>query len=188
MPASKRPRLEPTDDWSQLRLRLRWPEQVAYELIRPVVLNGETAQERARQTGENRRTIDRKADRFDRQGMLGLFPAQQRQATEDPRSLPPPMRQLMGDLHAEVPEMSLREIAEVCHVRFGRRPSHHTVQKVLATGPAPSIATRRYPPYSQIPDPVQRRLAVVRLHTEGWRVTTITPRLIMVHTFRSWPR
>ena len=167
MPTSKRRCLEPTEDWSQLRLRLRWPEQVAYELIHPVVLNGETAQERARQTGENRRTIDRKADRFDQQGMLGLFPAQKSQTTEDPRSLPPPMRQLIVDLHAEVPGMSLREIAEICQVRYGRRPSHHPVQKVLASGPSPTVPPRRYPPYSQIPDPVQRRLAVVRLHADG---------------------
>jgi hypothetical protein len=153
-------------------LRLHWPEQVAYELIRPVVLYGETAGERARQTGEHARTIARKADRFDQQGMLGLFP-KQREPVEDPRSLPPPMRQLIVDLGAEVPGISLREIAEICHIRHGRRPSHHTVQKVLATGPAPSITTRRCPPYSEMGDPVQRRLAIVRLHSEGWRITTI---------------
>ncbi len=135
---------------------------MAYELIHPVVLNGEAAAESARQTGENRRTIDRKADRFDQQGMLGLFAAQKRQPTEDPRSLPPPMRQLIVDLRAEVPHMSLREIAEICQVRYGRRPSHHSVQRVLATGPLPTVTTRRYAPYAQIPDPVQRRLAIVR--------------------------
>ncbi len=191
MPASKRPRLEPTDDWSQLRLRLRWPEQVAYELVRPVVLNGETAGERAKETGENARTIARKVDRFDQQGMLGLFPAQNREPKEDPRSLPPPMRQLIVDLHAEVPHMSLREIAEICQIRYGRRPSHHSVQKVLATGPAPSVTTRRYMPYHQIPDAVQRRLAIVRLHAEGWRVSTIaryleTTRRRVYETLERW--
>ncbi len=40
MPFRKRPRLEATEDWSQLQLQLVWPEQVAYELIRPVVLFG----------------------------------------------------------------------------------------------------------------------------------------------------
>ncbi len=191
MPASKRPRLEPTDDWSQLRLRLRWPEQVAYELVRPVVLNGETAGERAKETGENARTIARKVDRFDQQGMLGLFPAQNREPKEDPRSLPPPMRQLIVDLRAEVPHMSLREIAEICQIRYGRRPSHHSVQKVLATGPAPSVTTRRYMPYHQIPDAVQRRLAIVRLHAEGWRVSTIaryleTTRRRVYETLERW--
>ena len=190
MPASKRPRLEPTDDWSQLGLRLRWPEQVAYELVRPVVLNGETAGERARHTGEHARAIARKADRFDKQGMLGLFPAP-RSRPADPRSLPPPMRQLIVDLRAEVPGMSLREIAEICQVRYGRRPSHHSVQKVLASGPSPSVTTRRYPPYAQIPDPARRRLAIVRLHADGWRVTTIaryleTTRRRVYETLQRW--
>ena len=49
--------------------------------------------------------------------------------------------------------MSLREIALICEVQVGRRPSHHSVQKVLAAGPAPSVTTRRFPPYSQISDP-----------------------------------
>jgi transposase len=191
MTVRKRARLEPTEDWWQLQLLTKWPEQMAYELIRPVVLWGETAGERARQTGENERTIDRKADSFDRRGMLGLFPARRRQPVEDPRSLPPPMRQLIVDLRAEVPEMSLREIAEVCHVRFSRRPSHLTVKKVLATGPAPSVTTRRYMPYHQIPDAVRRRLAIVRLHAEGWRVSTIarylgTTRHTVYDTLKRW--
>jgi len=52
MPAPKRQRVAPTDDWQQLRLLLDWPEQIAYELIRPVVLFGVTPGERAQQSGE----------------------------------------------------------------------------------------------------------------------------------------
>jgi hypothetical protein len=40
MPFRKRPRLEATEDWSQRRLPLVWPEQVTDEWIRPVVLFG----------------------------------------------------------------------------------------------------------------------------------------------------
>ncbi len=50
MPTNKRERIDPTEDWGQLRLRLKWPEQLAYELVRPVVLWGETAGERAKET------------------------------------------------------------------------------------------------------------------------------------------
>ncbi len=101
------------------------------------------------------------------------------------------MRQLIVDLRAEVPHMSLREIAEICQIRYGRRPSHHSVQKVLASGPSPTVTTRRYAPYAQIPDPVQRRLTIVRLHTEGWRVTTIarylqTTRRRVYQTLQRW--
>ncbi len=186
MKSRKRAVRERTEEWSQLRLLMKWPEQVAYQLIRPVVLFGETAGERARQTGEHARTIDRNADRFDRQGMLGLFPKGRGEPREDPRSLPPPMRQLIADLRAEVPYMSLREIAEVCHVKFNRRPSHHTIQKSLASGPPPSITTRRFPPYHQVQDPVQRRLTIVKLHVEGWRVATIARYLKLYGQIAPW--
>jgi hypothetical protein len=48
MPFRKRPRVEPTEDWAQLKLQLAWPEQVNYELIRPVVLFGFSPAERAK--------------------------------------------------------------------------------------------------------------------------------------------
>lgn len=34
----KQPRIERTDDWQTIKQRTLWPEQVTYELIRPVVL------------------------------------------------------------------------------------------------------------------------------------------------------
>lgn len=154
MPNTKRERIEPVQTWAQLRLLLRWPEQVAYELVRSVVLYGETATDRARATGESARTIDRKADRSDRAGMLGLFPHRSTGRAPDARSLPPPMRQLIVGLHAEVPAISRSDIADVCRVRYGRRPSHHTVRAALAAGPPPTVTTRRYPRYSRILDPV----------------------------------
>ncbi len=70
MPRVKRQRVERTEDWEQLRLLTKWPEQMVYELIRPVVLYGET--------GERERTINRKADRFDQEGMVGLLPTSSR--------------------------------------------------------------------------------------------------------------
>lgn len=62
------------------------------------------------------------------------------------------MRQLMVDLHVELPSMSLREIADICEVRFNRKPSYHTVQLVLATGSPPSIQTKRYQSWEKIAD------------------------------------
>jgi hypothetical protein len=69
MPRPKRQRVAPTDDWQQLRLLLEWPEQVLYELIRPVVLFGRSAGERAKETGAAARTLHRKADRFELRGV-----------------------------------------------------------------------------------------------------------------------
>ena len=55
-----------------MQLQLAWPEHVSYELIRPVVLFGFSAAERAKQTGVPERTLRRKADRFDTEGMTSL--------------------------------------------------------------------------------------------------------------------
>lgn len=83
------------------------------------------------------------------------------------------MRQLIVDLKAEYPDFSLREIAEICYVQFDRRPSHNTIKQVLADGPTPLRTTRQYPLYADIPDPAERRLVVIRLHAQGWSVTSI---------------
>ena len=50
-----------------------------------------------------------------------------REGIETECSLPSDMRQLSVDLHAALPAMSGREIAEICSNRFGRKPSHHSV-------------------------------------------------------------
>jgi hypothetical protein len=50
-------RIEPTDDWQQLALLVRSPEQHTYELIRPVALFGHSPAERARLTGAPQRTL-----------------------------------------------------------------------------------------------------------------------------------
>ena len=52
---------------------ITWPEQLVYELLRPVVLFGSTPSLRAKETGTAPRTIHRKADRFDAYGMASLF-------------------------------------------------------------------------------------------------------------------
>ena len=42
VPAAKRERREPTEDWEQLRLYAASPAQEAYELLRSIVLFGRT--------------------------------------------------------------------------------------------------------------------------------------------------
>jgi hypothetical protein len=73
MPLRKLARIEPTDDWPYLQLQFEWPEQEAYEVVRPVVLFGFTPAERAQQTGISASTIYRRATRFEQ---LGIRPAQ----------------------------------------------------------------------------------------------------------------
>ncbi len=165
----KRHAVAPTDDWAQLRLLGAWPEQVTYELIRPVVLFGRTPAERARETGAAECTLYRQADRFDQHGMQSLFtPAK----VEKHRRIPEALCRHLLALKAEHPAFHARELADLCAVRFDRRLSHHTVKRLLAEGPLPA-SPRRFPPYHAIADPAERRLAVIHLHAEGWRVTTI---------------
>jgi transposase len=192
MPSKKRPAIPPTESWQQLQLQFAWPEQVTYELIRPVVLFGRTATQRARETGEPARTIYRRAARFDQHGMASLFEtAAAPLRPGDRRLLPPPMRQLIVDLRAEHPAFRPHEIAAICYAAFGRRPSPHTVQRVLAEGPPPVRRERRYPPYHQIADPAEARLAIIRLHSGGWSVKSIaeylqTSRPTVYATLRRW--
>jgi Winged helix-turn helix len=169
-----------------------FPEQTAYELLRPIVLFGDPATKRAEETSEPRPTLERKADAFDEQGMVSFFASRPRkQPQETARSLPPDMRQLIVDLRVELPTMSLREIAEICEARFQRRPSHNSVKMVLASGPPPSIQMRRFPRCDDTPDPAQRRHNIVQLHAEGWSITSIaeylaTSRQTVYTTLKRW--
>ena len=163
-------RAETTDDWEQLKLLATWPEQARYELIRPIMLFDLSPAQRARETGEaSERTLYRRAARFDAEGMESLFdaPAVKR------RRLPPSLRRLIVDLKAEHPALSLGEIANVCYIRSGRRPSKSTVKRVLREEPTPLRILRRFEPYHEIGDPKERRAAVVALHSEGWAPRSI---------------
>jgi putative transposase len=169
MATRRRRRVEPTDHWQQLELLCTWPEQARYEEIRPLALFGSSASERAGQVGTSERTLYRRADRFETEGMESLFDS----GAAKRRKLPPSIRRLIVDLKAEHPPMGLGEIANVCYVAFGRRPSKHTVKRVIEEEPTPLRMVRRYLPYREISEPRERRLAVVRLHAEGWTVTSI---------------
>jgi transposase len=189
MPARKREPIEPTDDWAQLQLRLDWPEQTRYELIRPVVVFGQAPAERAKLTGRATSTIYRQTARFDQLGMASLFEAEER--PESKRLLPPNIRRAIVQLKAEYPVFRPNELATICYVRFNRRPSSHTIQQLLAEEPTPATITRRFPPYTEFEDPIERRGAVIRLHAEGWNIVSIagylqTSRPTIYATLKRW--
>jgi len=192
MPPPKRNRRERTQEWVSIQQWTLWPEQELYEQIRPIVLFHETAGERAKEIDVPRRTLSRKADAFERHGMAALFPSgEQGGERETSKTLPEEIRQLIVDLHAELPSMSWREIAEVCYLQYGRKPSHHSVKHIAFSATAPSAKTRRYQPWHQIADPAERKLAVVRLHSEGWSITSIadylqTSRRTVYDTLKRW--
>src|SRR3712207_9434028 len=98
MPPRQRQRIEPTDDWRQLELLAQAPGQRTYELIRPVVLFGQSPAERAAETGAAQRTLYRQVARFDRLGMASLVPPPK---VEKHRTLPPEVRQAILDAKRE---------------------------------------------------------------------------------------
>jgi putative transposase len=171
---AQRERRERTDNYHLLLQWCRTPEQRLYEGIRPITLFGVPPAERAQETGVAESTLRRAANAFDTQGMISLFRPTKSQRDSHHRSLPVMMRQLIVDLKMEYPDFTLGEIAEICAINFdGRRPSHHTVKEVLADGPRPSRTARQFSSYEEILDPEERRLAVIRLHAQGWSISTI---------------
>lgn len=90
----RRKRVEPTREWEQLVALFEWPEQENYEVIRPLVLFGESVAERAEETGVSERTLYRRVEGFEREGMDSLFSAEK----AGRRKLPPAMRRLIVDL------------------------------------------------------------------------------------------
>lgn len=192
MPGPKRERRARTDEWASIKQWTLWPEQELYEQIRPLVLFHETAGERAKEIDVPQRTLARKADAFERDGMASLFSSgEQGGARETGKTLPPEIRHLIVDLHFEMPAMSWREIAEICYIQYGRRPDHKSVKHITMSFPRPGLTSRRYQPWHQILDPAERKLAVIRLHTEGWSITSIaeymqTTRPTIYATLQRW--
>lgn len=64
-----------------------FPEQEAYPRLRPLVLFGETAASRAKETGGSSRTLRYQADQFEQYGMASLFP---KEPASPPESLAKP--------------------------------------------------------------------------------------------------
>jgi hypothetical protein len=128
VPRRRRERRERTHEWQEIQQQTLWPEQEVYERLRPIVLFGETVASRAKETGVSERTLHYQADQFEQHGMASLFPKESTPSPDLGRSLPPEMRQLIVDLKAEHPGFRPHELAMICFLRFGRKPSDHTVQ------------------------------------------------------------
>ena len=67
----RRRKVEPTDDWELLLPPFEWLEQEAYEELRPLV--GGSVAERSEQTGTLERTMYRRIERFEKDGIRMSF-------------------------------------------------------------------------------------------------------------------
>jgi len=193
MPKNRYEHRELSHAWEDIRPLLKDSTQITYEVIRPVLLFGVSPKERAEETGISKSSIYYKVNLFDQAGMASLFPPTPPPdlPKQDKRVLSPPVRQAIVDARADYPELSLHEIASMCYVQFGRKPSPHTIKYILATGPKPSHITRRYKHFAEIDDPVERRRTILKLHSEGWTPTSIagyleTSRQTVYTTLKRW--
>lgn len=101
------------------------------------------------------------------------------------------VRRAIVALKAEHPAFRPNELADICDVRFGHRPSPNTVKRILAEDPPAPVTRRRFPPYRQIADPAVARVAIIRLHSEGWAAKSIAAYLAcsrqqVYRTLRRW--
>ena len=85
----KRLRVAPTDRWEQLEIHFTDPTQRTYELIRSVVLFGQSPRERVQETTTPERTLYRHLERFAAHSMPGLDPER---PAAPPNTLPPGLR------------------------------------------------------------------------------------------------
>jgi transposase len=183
---SQRP-VEPTDECAELELLLEWPEQVEYERIRPAAIFGSSVAERSRETGTPETTLRRRITSFKSHGMRGLFEPERFEMSR----LDPEVQGLILNLKADYPPMRDNEIATICYVRFGKRPHGRSVRRILEANPTAIRMFRRFKPYHETEGIVERRLATVTLHSEGWNVKSIagylkTDRPTVYRTLKKW--
>jgi putative transposase len=102
--------------------------------------------------------------------MRGLFEPEQ---FEGKSRLDPEVQGLILNLKSDYPPMRDNEMATICYVRFGKRPHGRSVRRVLEANPTAIRMFRRFKPYREIEGVIERRLAIVTLHSEGWNVKSI---------------
>jgi hypothetical protein len=122
------------DDFARIRTAFIDPLQHDYEAIRPVVLLGETAAERSRQTGIDRTTIADKAKRFVTGGMLGLADGRTQPTPSEGSVYPDGIAVYILYLKQRYPPIypiHLCEIERILWRKFAYKTNHHTLKGFL---------------------------------------------------------
>ena len=156
------------EEFEQIRLHFVDPLQHDYEVIRPIVLFGDTAAERSRQTGVERTVVGDKARRFVLGGMAGL--RDQRTPARDPQDpgYPEAIAGYIVYLKQLYPPIHLREIERILLRKFGFKTNHHTLKRFLAPYDTPIQLELDLTTFSSYDDAYQARWRVVRMASEGW--------------------
>ncbi len=119
-------------------------------------------------TASPERTMYRRVERFEREGMASLFGTDPAATRAKRQGLEPAIRRMIVDLKAEHPALNHNEISNIVYVRTGRRLGDHTAAGVLSEEVVPLKLSRLFEPYHETEDSGNRRGAVVALHLDGW--------------------
>jgi putative transposase len=156
------------EDFDQIRMQFVDPLQYAYELIRPIVLFGETAAERSRQTGVDRTVIGDKARRFVTDGMSALADGRTQPASGEGPIYPEAIAGYILYLKQLYPPIHLREIERILARKFGYQTNHHTLKRFLEPYETPLQLELDLTTFSSFADAYEARWTVVRMAQEGW--------------------
>jgi transposase InsO family protein/transposase len=170
------------EEFARLQLQFIDPTQRDYEIIRPIVLLGETAAERSRQTGVERTVVGDKARRFVLGGMAAL--QDQRTQNREPQEpvYPEAIAGYIVYLKQLYPPIHLREIERILLRKFGYKTNHHTLRRFLAPYEMPIQLELDLTTFSSYDDAYQARWRVVRMASEGWNKKSIADCLKLSRT------
>lgn len=174
------------EEFARIQQQFVDPTQREYEIIRPIVLFGETAAERSRQTGVERTVVGDKARRFVLGGMAAL--QDQRTQSRDPQEpvYPEAIAGYIVYLKQLYPPIHLREIERILLRKFGYQTNHHTLKRFLAPYDTPIQLEFDLTTFSSYHDAYQARWRVVRMASEGWNKQSIADclKLSRTHVYR----
>ena len=170
------------EEFEQIRLQVIDPLQHDYEVIRPIVLFGDTAAERSRQTGVDRTVVGEKSRRFVLEGMEGL--RDRRTQARDPQEpvYPEAIAGYIVSLKQLYPPIHLREIERILQRKFGHTTNHHTLKRFLEPYETPMQLEFDLTTFSSYDDAYQARWRVVRMASEGWNKKSIADCLKLSRT------
>jgi len=161
------------EEFEQIRLQFVDPLQHDYEVIRPIVLFGETAAERSRQTGMERTTVGDKARRFVLDGMEGLRERRTEARGPQEPGYPEAIAGYIIYLKQLYPPIHWRDIERILLRKFGYKTTHHTLKRFLEPYDIPMQLERALTTFSSLSEAYQARWTVIRMASEGWNKKSI---------------
>ena len=170
------------EEFEQIRLQLIDPLQHDYEVIRPIVLFGDTAAERSRQTGVDRTVVGEKSRRFVLEGMEGLRDRRTQARDLQEPVYPEAIAGYIVYLKQLYPPIHLREIERILQRKFGHTTNHHTLKRFLEPYETPIQLEFDLTTFSSYDDAYHARWRVVRMASEGWNKKSIADCLKLSRT------